>query len=378
VRSRALAFLLCLVLAVAGCASPRGSGAEPSAPPAQPAAGGDEWEQVVAEAKREGKVSVIGPAAVQTRDALTTAFQRAYPEIEVQYDSSPGAQLPPRLLAERAADRYSVDMVIVGTTTLLASLKPAGVLDPVLPYLGGPSTRDLSKWQGGALNFADNDRQYALVFSEYVKGAFFYNPTLVNPEDVHSYRDLLDPRWKGKMAMYDPRLAGAGQGVVLYWYTLPELGPEFVRQMMGQGIAFSRDERQVLDWVARGQYPIVLGVGDAQAAELIHRGLPIKVFESDRLAEQPYVTAGTGSLGVLNHPPHPNAARVYLDFLLSAEGQTEWSRAVGFASDRLDVPRDHVEPFFILRDGVDYQRQQNEPYIAMREEVDQFIKSVAP
>jgi len=61
-----------------------------------------EWARVVEAARREGSVAVFGPAAVQTRDALTEAFQRAYPDIRVEYDSGPPAQLPPRLLAERA------------------------------------------------------------------------------------------------------------------------------------------------------------------------------------------------------------------------------------------------------------------------------------
>ncbi len=337
-----------------------------------------DWARVVEAAKREGTVSVIGPAAVQTRDALTMAFEQRYPEIHVELNSGPAAQVVPRLLLERDANRYDVDLFISGTSTSIASLRPAGALDPIRPYLGGPATQDLSKWRDGELNFADNDREYVLVFSEYVKAPFYYNPTLVSPDDIHSYRDLLDPRWRGKMAMYDPRLSGAGQGVALYWYTTPSLGKEFIRQIIGQEIAFSRDERQVLNWVAQGERPIALGVGDSQAIDLMRRGLPIKAMDAQRMAEGSYLTSGTGSVSVMNRAPHPSATRVYLDYLLSQQGQLEWSRAVGFASDRLDVPTDHVEPFLIPVPGVKYDRQQNEPFVLLRDELDEYLKSVMP
>ena len=371
--------IVILVLAVVACSPQRG------APPAALGETADvvepssaEWARVLEAARREGTVSVIGPAAVQTRDALTMAFEQAYPDIHVELNSGPAAQIVPRLLAERGADRYDVDLFVSGTSTSIASLRPAGVLDPILPYLGGPATLDLSKWQDGALNFADNDRQYVLVFSEYVKVPFYYNPTLVSTDAIHSYRDLLDPRWKGKMAVYDPRLSGAGQGVFLYWYTTPSLGKDFIRQMVGQDIAISRDERQVLDWVARGERPIALGVGDSQAIEFMRRGLPVKAMEAQQMREGSYLTSGTGAVSVFNRPPHPNATRVYLDFLLSQQGQLEWSRAVGFVSDRLDVPRDHVEPFLIPVPGVKYDRQQNEPFVLVRDELEEYLKAVIP
>jgi iron(III) transport system substrate-binding protein len=361
------------------CAPPSGSmpASSGQGPAVAEAAGGD-WARVVEAAKREGSVSIIGPAAVQTRDVLTTSFEQAYPDIHVDLNSGPAAQLIPRLLLERGADRYDVDLFISGTSTSIASLRPAGVLDSIRPYLGGPSTQDLSKWRDGELNFADNDREYVLVFSEYVKAPFYYNPTLVNPSEIRSYRDLLDPRWKGKMAMYDPRLTGAGQGVALYWYTTPALGKDFIRQMVGQDIAFSRDERQVLNWVAQGERPIALGVGDSQAIDMMRRGVPIKAMESQNIAEGSYLTSGTGSVSVVNRAPHPNATRVYLDFLLSQRGQLEWSQAVGFVSDRVDVPQDHVESFLIPVPGMKYDRQQNEPFVMVRDELDDFLKVAIP
>src|SRR5918993_319182 len=62
----------------------------------------------------------------------------------------------------------------------------------------------------------------------------------------------------------------------------------------------------------------------------------------EALQEGALTTAGNGALSIPKNPPHLNALKVYLDYLLSKEGQTEWSKAIGFASLRQDVPRDHV------------------------------------
>ena len=77
-----------------------------------------EWAQIVEAAKREGTVVVVGPQGSETRDALTLGFQRKYPEIKVEHSGAPGAQLPPKLLAEQKSERYSVDLLVQGTTTV--------------------------------------------------------------------------------------------------------------------------------------------------------------------------------------------------------------------------------------------------------------------
>ena len=76
-----------------------------------------EWAEIVAAAKREGSVVVVGPQGNETREALTVGFQKKYPEIRVEHSSAAGAQLPPKLLAEQKAERYSVDVLVQGTTT---------------------------------------------------------------------------------------------------------------------------------------------------------------------------------------------------------------------------------------------------------------------
>jgi iron(III) transport system substrate-binding protein len=141
-----------------------------------------------------------------------------------------------------------------------------------------------------------------------------------------------------------------------------------------QSVVITRDDRQILDFVARGKYPLAIGPGDVQTNELINKGLPLRFMRPDSLAEGTYMTSGNGSFTVVRAGPNPNATKVYIDYLLSREGQLEWSKASGFASLRRDVPRDHVPDVWLPRDGVEYAQLSSEPYVKLREEVAAFLK----
>jgi iron(III) transport system substrate-binding protein len=323
-------------------------------------------------------VVILGPPGVDGRDALIGGFQRKYPEIQVEYTGATGAQTAPKVIAERQAGQYLSDLHVGGTTTMLTSLVPAGALDPVQPYLVGPEARNQGSWLGGKFDYSDNDAKYNLVFSSAVKAILIYNPRQASVSDLKSYRDLLDPKWRGKIAMRDPRTAGPGLATATFFYMAPSLGPDYLRQLFAQGVVYSADDRQVLEWVARGQYPMSVGSSELEATELSKKGLPIAVMDGHDIQEGSYLTAAFGSLAVVNRAPHPNAVKVYLDWLLSKEGQTDWSVASGFPSRRLDVPTDHLDKSSIPRPGVQYQENYKEPFVVIKAELDAFFETAIP
>jgi iron(III) transport system substrate-binding protein len=338
-----------------------------------------EWNEIVEAAKREGTVVVVGPQGSETRGALTLGFQRKYPEIKVEHSSAAGAQLPPKLLAEQKAERYSVDVLVQGTTTVISGLMPAKAVVPILPYLVGPNSRDSAAWFNKKFSFADEAGQFNLVMSVYILPPFVYNPTLIAANEVKAWKDLLQPKWKGKLVMRDPRLAGGGLAIATFWYASPKLGKEFVKQMFSsQDIALSRDDRQLLDFVGQSKYPIAIGPSEVLAKEWIGKGLPVRQMNPEALQEGALTTAGNGALSIAKNPPHPNAAKVYLDYLLSKQGQTEWSRAIGFASLRQDVPRDHVAKYLIPKEGTQYLDSHLERYVNLRNEVVAFLNTSLP
>jgi len=176
----------------------------------------------------------------------------------------------------------------------------------------------------------------------FQRGTLFINPTQVQPGEIKSYRDLLDPKWKSKMVMNDPRRAGPGQATFTFFYRHPDLGPDFIRALATQDITIMRNFQQEVDSVGQGRYPILIGTADAIAEERIRQGVPVQIVDPRTLKEGGDVSPANGALGLINKAPHPNAAKVYINWLLSKEGQTGFAKASGYISARTDVPTDHA------------------------------------
>ena len=368
-----LVALVNLLTACARTTAPTGS------IPAAPDAGGSrsEWAQVVEAAKREGQVSVLSQTGEPVAEALAYAFERAYPDIHVEFNGMIGAQMVTKILTERAAGLYSVDVVVHGTTSVINGLLPEAAIDPIVPALVGPDN-DPSKWRGGAYEFADEEGKYALLFLGGLKIPLVYNPTLVRADEITSYRDLLDPKWKGKIAMLDPRVAGAGLASSIFMYSTPELGKEYLAALFKQDIVITKDDRQLTDWIARGQYPIGLASNDFTALDMKARGVPIESLPAEAVKEGTYVTGAWGSVALLNRAPHPNAARVYLDWLLSREGQEGAAQAAGYPSRRLDTSNAGLRDGVIPRPDVEYRDLSKERYIQQQEEVVRYMRTLIP
>jgi iron(III) transport system substrate-binding protein len=350
---------------------------------AAPSSGDPAWNKIVAAAKREAKVVIIGPSGSDVRDAYTVGFQKKYPEIEVDFSGMRGAEVAPKLFAELKANQYLTDIAVAGTTTALVSLVPGNAIVPLQPYLVGPEARDTSKWRDRKHLFSDSTGKYNLYFGSRVQVAFIYNTDLNPPATMKSkiktWQDLLNPEWKGKIAVLDPRQAGAGLDLATYWYTNEKagLGKEFMRKLFGtQDVFISKEEQQILDFVARGRHAIAIGPSGTLTFQMIGRGLPLEMFGSGALQSGGFVTASNGTITVVRNAPHQNAIKVYIDYLLSREGQTTWSKASGLASLRTDVPKDHIPEVLVPDDGVKYQETHLEKYVMMRKEIVDFLNTV--
>jgi iron(III) transport system substrate-binding protein len=336
-----------LVLLLAACQPPA---PQTGAPPLATSGGqASEWDRVLAEAKREGTVAIIGPTGDDRRAALTEGFERQY-GITVDYQADAGAGIPPRLTAERGADQYRWDIFIGGTTTGLESLIPMGVFDPLEPALTRPEVKDPAQWRGGALEFVDEGRTL-LVMTPFHRGTLFINTAQVQPDEIKSYRDLLEPRWRGRIVSDDPRRAGPGQATFTFFYLHPELGPDFIRSLARQELTIMQDYQQEIDAVGQGRFPLLIGGSDALAEQRIKQGIPMAIVDPRTLRERSDVSPASGSVALFNRAPHPNAARVYLNWLLSKDGQTDYARGAGYVSSRLDVPTDHTFPWRVPEPG---------------------------
>src|SRR5262249_57439103 len=137
-----------------------------------------------------------------------------------------------------------------------------------------------------------------------------------------------------------------------------------VGQLSEQAVVRTRDLRQQVEWGGRGRYPIAVGGDDTFVVEFRRQGLgqqvePVALYSQLGGRQGP----AFGNAMLMNRAPHPNAAKVYLNWLLSQEGQSSWTRNTDRNSRRLDVPGpDRAAP----RPGVSYpivNREENQPYI---------------
>lgn len=332
------------------------------------------WDAVVAAANKEGSVSVISVGAEAIRNELTDGFKKRYPQINVDFALMPPSGPTPKLMTEFSANKVTTDVTLVGVNGNLP-LMDAGAFEDIRPFLAGPDT-DESKQLNGKWHYADKNSQYMIVFSAYVKLAWAY-PTSVDGSQFKSWRDMLDPKWKGKIIMGDVTTPGAGSAMAAYWYLSPELGKPFVDPFFKQqDVKFSRDDTQMVNSVGHGESLIGIGISDTILANDLAKGLPIKVQPAANLTEKPYVTAGTGVLAIPKNLPHPNAAKVYVNWLLSAEGQSLWSKSTGVPSFRQDASREGVLESMVPKPGKDYFDTYTEDFARKQNEAGQYVKTL--
>lgn len=331
-----------------------------------------EWDKTVAAAKKEGQVVVVGPPGEDVRRNLVGEFVKDFPGIEVDYSGMPGAAVVPKVKAERRAGLYTVDVHIGGTTSIITGLKD--IAQPVEPLLILPEVKDVKNWADGKHEWADSEKKFVLMFVGYQRLAAIYNPLLIDPKRMQdmSYWDLTKPEFKGKIIMSDPRIAGPGQSFALFLYLHPQLGPDFYKAFAKNDVVFSRDHRQLVEWVSTGKNSIGLAVDELTLAGLKKAGIQ-NVSNQSRLKEGTYLTAGFGSLMVPDNVPHPNATRVYLNWFLSKKGQTAWVAGAGTPTRRLDVPVNMLDPDYILVPGVTYVHSSKEDVVQHREKLRDFL-----
>src|SRR5581483_11930909 len=243
---------------------------------------------------------------VEYRPVLIDAFQKAYPDIKVEFISGDSNERVSRLTTERAAGKYLADLLVDGTTNEVTVLKESKTIVDLKPALILPEVVDENAWLGHQLAWADASAPFTtLMFQGGVNNIIFYNTNMVKPTDFSSYWDLLDPKWKGKIVATDIRNPGPGGVPSRFMYKNPDLGPTFLKRFFGEtGVTLSNDQRQMVDWVAKGQYPLGVLLSDTDVQTAIGQGLPIAPVPADRLKEGASIGPGYGGVVLVDRAPH--------------------------------------------------------------------------
>jgi iron(III) transport system substrate-binding protein len=256
-----------------------------------------DWDKVVAEAKKEGKVVVYNGTNFKVVRKLGDAFQKEY-GIPVEVLDGRASEIRERIRTEQAAGRFIGDVGYTGATS--AALQAAD--GAFQPHGGLPLSKTLAE------PLVDDG---VFVPSSAGNFALLINTNLVK-EDIKSWRELEDPKWAGKILSDDPRALGGGQ--VWFEVTYGAFGREFHEKIAAHKPVISRVFAESSRGIARGEFPVYLPFNVSEYQSL--KGLPVKVIVPQEGI--PFVAFGTA---LLKNPPHPNAGRLFMNWLLEPDQQ---------------------------------------------------------
>jgi iron(III) transport system substrate-binding protein len=269
-----------------------------------------EWKKVIDAAKKEGKVVVYnGAVGTPALPKALAAFEKKY-GIRTELLEARASELRERIRTEQAAGKVLGDVSHNGSTTTALQLAE-GTFVPygTLPNAGRP----VAPFQ------ADGTRAPIYV----IQYGILVNTDMVKPgEEPRSWKDLLNPRWKGKILSDDMRALGGG--AVFFMVTTQKFGKEFHEKLAAQQLHMNRELRGNYPRVARGEYPVYAPFTLPDSLDL--KGLPVKAILPDEGC--PYVRFDGA---IFKGAPRPNAARLLLDFFLSDESQLVYGN-LGFVN----------------------------------------------
>jgi iron(III) transport system substrate-binding protein len=310
------------------------------------------WDEILAAARKEGKVIVAGSPDPVMRNEVVPAFTARY-GIAVDFIAGRSGQIVERVKIERASGVYAMDAYLSGPDTQFNVLYAEKMIDPLLPLMILPEVTDASKWKLGKLWFMDPEEKYVLRLFNSVDSLLFINTDFVKPEEMKSAQDLLNPKWKGKITTEDPTSdSGTGGNTAANFYK--QLGPDFTKQLyVDQKPIVSRDRRQFTDWLARGICPICLSCRQDDVRPLQQEGFKIlEVYDLAGVVNR--VNSSPFLLSVANKAAHPNAMRVFANWLATKEALQIYSKGFDAATLRTDVDESFLDPRVIPRPGVNY------------------------
>src|SRR5215468_4464048 len=293
--------------------------------------GSAEWDLLVDAAKKEGKVTISIPASAEMRKQIEDHFKKRY-GVEVEVFTARGSAGVRRMADEFKAGVRHFDLHIGGSASIISGMLDEGILDPIEPWLVLPEVKDPKQWWGGHL-WVDNAKRFIYTFQAYLSEIIWYNTDLVKPNEIRSFDDFLNPKWKGKIGYLDLRTPGAGDSTWAFMWQVK--GEEYLKKLVAQDLYLGRDQRLLAESLTKGRVAVMIGLSYYSYVPFLKAGLPIKILPT--LKEGNYGTGGSGNLAIIKAPAHPNSTKVFVNWLLGREGQEVVSRALGQVTRRLDV-----------------------------------------
>ncbi len=336
-----------------------------------------EWSKLIGAAKQEGTVAIAsGGAPSRQYRPVVEAFQKKF-GVKAEVSTGSATDTVNRVLAERKAGRYAMDVALISSRENNQRLVPSGSLVPFAPLLIHPEVIDKSAWYRGRHWYSDKESKYAFIYHVSKEDQYetWYNTDKIKETEIETIKkqtDFFDPRWKGKIAgqgMGDP----SGLRQMIDSYFEPDRGQDWIRNyLLNAGVTFSDDRRILETWLTGGRFPLqAVATGSEDLIALAKKGLPIKqVF----LPKQVGLIRAGGSgccISAFANAPHPNAAKLFVNWFLSKEGQTLTHTLIpniDRSSLRNDIPFGEVVPDQRRGPSVEYGFPDADPKFGARQE----------
>jgi iron(III) transport system substrate-binding protein len=276
-------------------------------------------QQLVDAATKEGKVVYYTAIDLKVAQDLAKTFEKKYPGISVQVERTGSERIYQRVAQERANKIFAVDVLDGSDQALFVTWKKEGILEPYIPA-------ELMKWPADQ---RDPDGTYASV--RYTLMPIGVNTDLVKPADMpKSFADILEPKWTGKIVKAHPSYSG---GIVTSTFQTVKA--------IGWGYFEKLGKQKVLQVQSATEPPKKLALGEraisADGLEYVHillkeKGAPIALV---------YPSEGTpfipGCEAIAKNAPHPNAAKLFMSYMVSLEAQQYLTDVAGLRSFHPDV-----------------------------------------
>lgn len=345
-----------------------------------------EWSNLIAAAKQEGTVAIAsGGAPSRQYRPVVDVFAKKY-GLKVEVSTGSATDTVNRVLAERKAGRYTMDVALISSRENNQRLVPSESLIPLTPLLIHPEVVNTSNWYGGKHWYGDKASRYVLIYHVSKEDQYesWYNTDKIKEAELATLKkqtDFFDPRWRGKIAgqgVGDP--SGIRQMIDSYFE--PDRGPEWVKTyLLDAGVTFSDDRRILETWVVGGRFPLrAVATGTEDLMTLSKKGLPIKQLF---LPKQVGLIRAGGSgccISAFANAPHPNAAKLFINWFLSKEGQTLTHTMISNidrSSLRNDIPIGEVVPDQRRDAGKQYAFPDADPgYGAKQEEAQKWVLKI--
>ncbi len=294
----------------------------------------DEWDRLVAAAKKEGKLVINWIFSAGTPQKAYDAFEAAFPGISVEATTfQSGSLWNPKVLAEQQAGIFNWDLD-QQSVSLGLQLRDGRAYEPIRPAIIRPDAMEDKAWLGGfESGFGDDEKKWSYASIADVDGSFWVNTSLVKEEQLKSIKDLTDPKWQGKMIFADPR-----SGFTFRVATAIRLlhGDGILKQLyVDQQPTYSRDSRLITEALVRERAVIGTGVTEDVLAQFQAQGLG-KGIKRVYIQDMQYLSFGH-ALWLMKNAPHPNAAKLFINWLLTKPAQEVYTQAVQRNSRRTDV-----------------------------------------